>query len=41
LLWGRDQAGQPVRGPDKNANRPVWGERVGGFFKKLLPDRNT
>lgn len=41
LLWGRDQAGQPVRGLDKNTHRPVWGERVGGFFKKLLPDRNT
>jgi cell division protein FtsA len=41
LLWGRDQAGQPVRGADKNVERSVWGERVGGFFKKLLPDRNT
>ena len=42
LLWGRDQAGQPVLGPDKdNVERPVWGERLSGFFKKLLPDRNT
>lgn len=41
LLWGRDQAGQPVRGPDKNTNRSVWGGGLGGFFKKLLPDRNT
>ncbi|HZY41265.1 MAG TPA: cell division protein FtsA [Anaerolineae bacterium] len=40
LLWGRDQAGQPVSGPDKNVDRPVWGGRLSGFFKKLLPDRN-
>ncbi|MBI5563391.1 MAG: cell division protein FtsA [Chloroflexi bacterium] len=41
LLWGRDQAEQPGLGPDKNADRPVWGERLSGFFKKLLPDRNS
>ena len=41
LLWARDQVEQPVHGPDKNSDRPVWGERVSGFFKKLLPDRNS
>ncbi len=41
LLWGRDQGDQPALGPDKNTDRPVWGERLSGFFKKLLPDRNS
>jgi cell division protein FtsA len=41
LLWGRDQGEQPTLGPDKNSDRPVWGERLSGFFKKLLPDRNS
>ncbi len=37
LLWARDQAEQPVLGPDQDTDRPVWGERLSGFFKKLLP----
>ncbi len=41
LLWGRDQAEQPILGPEKRAERPVWGDRLSGFFKKLLPDRNS
>jgi cell division protein FtsA len=41
LLWARDQVEQPVRGPDRTSDRPVWGERLSGFFKKLLPDRNS
>jgi cell division protein FtsA len=41
LLWGRDQAEQPALGPDKSNDRPVWGDRLSDFFKKLLPDRNS
>jgi hypothetical protein len=40
LLWGRDQAGTqppPVRKDKKGGE---WGDRFGGFFKTLLPDRN-
>ena len=40
LLWGRDQAGRmplPIR---KEAKGPDLGS-LGGFFKKLLPDRNS
>ena len=40
LLWGRDQAGSqptPVRKEKKGGE---WGDRFGGFFKTLLPDRN-
>ena len=40
LLWGRDQAGSqppPVRKDKKGGE---WGDRFGGFFKTLLPDRN-
>jgi cell division protein FtsA len=40
LLWGRDQAGSqppPVRKDKKGSE---WGDRFGGFFKTLLPDRN-
>jgi cell division protein FtsA len=41
LLWARDQVEQPTLRPDKNSDRPVWGDRLSGFFKKLLPDRNS
>ena len=41
LLWGRDQAEQPILGSDKHNDRPVWGDRLSSFFKKLLPDRNS
>lgn len=40
LLWGRDQAGSQPAPVRKDKKGSEWGDRFGGFFKTLLPDRN-
>ena len=40
LLWGRTQVDAPPPLLRKDKKGSDWGERFGGFFKTLLPDRN-
>lgn len=41
LMWGRDQVDAPPPVMRKDKKSSDWGNRFGGFFKTLLPDRNS
>jgi cell division protein FtsA len=41
LLWGRDQVNHPPVLYRREEDKPDIGDRLSGFFRKLLPDRNS